>query len=206
MSLSNTSHIIQKFELFVGDETELSSAEELDLLQKIYNQVLESHEWEFLKKEASGTVSTSLDYLSAPADFASFIKNYDDKRVVYIGSNYEPYYVIPYNERRMYRNQSGFVYFDARQDRITFTKQPTVADSYEFDYIYVPSALDTTSSNPVFPVRFWDILYHGMCVDNDIIQMSEKARSYQRENQTRYDQLLSNMKYWNDTISGYDTY
>lgn len=206
MAFANTSNIIDKFELFVGDTTELSSAEELDLLQKIYNQVLASHEWEFLKKEASGTLSTSLDYVTPATDLSHFIKNYDNKKVIFIGTNYEPYYIIPYNRRREYRNQTGFAYYDARQDRLTFTKQPAEAKAFEYDYIYVPSALDTTSSNPVFPVRFWDLLYHGMCIDNDIIQMSEKARSYQAENLARYNQLLSDMRYWNDSISGYDTY
>ena len=45
-----------------------------------------------------------------------------------------------------------------------------------------------------------------MCVDNDIIQLSDKARSYQAENQARAQKILTDMKIWNDGLSAYDNY
>lgn len=204
--LSTTSQIIEKFELFAGDETELSSSEELDLCEKIYREILASEEWEFLKKPATGTLSTSVDYVAMPTDFDRFSTNQYNKKVVYIGDNYDPYEIIPYDERRLYRNMKGYAYYDARQNRLYFTAQPTEALSYEFDYLYTPDALTTAGSNPVFPNRFYDVLYHGMLIDNPIIQMSEKARSYQGENAARFAQILNSMKMWNKSINNKDTY
>ena len=209
MALTNGQSIIDKFELYAGDETELSSAEELDLLNKKYFYVLNLHEWEFLKKEATGTLSTSVDYVDIAvdhADFYSFAKNHDNnQKVVYIGDNYEPYEIIPFGNRRQYRNNQGYAYYDVRQKRLTFTKQPSVADSYEFDYIYKPDDL-TTATAPVFPVNFWDAIYHAMLLDNDIIQMSDKARREYQENQQKFEEIMSSMYAWNASITNQDTY
>lgn len=207
--LTSTQDILDSFQLFVGDETELSSVEMLNLCQKIYNEILAAHDWEFLKKEATGTLSTSLQYIdltTAHSDFGNFVANANGRKVVYVGTGYQEYPIVPFGERREYRNNSGFCWYDARQNRLYFSTTPTSADSYEFDYIYVPSALTTAGSNPVFPPRFYHIIYHGMCSDNDIIQMSEKARSYMAENRARYQELMNDMEIWNASITNMDTY
>lgn len=208
MAFTTTADIIRLFELYAGDETELSSTEEIDLANKIYNQILEEFEWEFLKKTATGTLSTSVPYVTAPADFRSFVKNYENnKKVIYVGTNYEPYEVIPFGDRRQYRNNKGYAYYDALNSRIYFTSQPTATDSYEFDYFHVPALLTVSpNSAPIFPVRYWDAIYHGMQIDNDIIQLSDKARREYAENKSRYEDILSKMSRWNATLSNQDTY
>jgi hypothetical protein len=198
MSLVNTSDIIQKFELFIGDSTELSTTEEVDLAQKIYNKILDSDEWEFLKKEATGTISGT--EITQPADF----KQLTSAQRIYIGTNRKEFIQVPFERRREFANQNGFFYYDARQEKFIFTVSQS--DTYSFDYVYVPEALDTTTSNPVFPVRFWDMVYHGMCVDSDIINLSDKARSYAQLNESKYASILANMQSWNKKISGYNTY
>ena len=69
--------IIQKFELQVDDLTELSSADELDLLNKVYKKVLGEKPYECTKKSGSGTLSTSVPYVTLPADFLFFVPNRD---------------------------------------------------------------------------------------------------------------------------------
>lgn len=210
MSLSSTSDVIEKFELFAGDETELSTVEELDLEQKIYNEVLESHEWEFLKTPFSGVQSTSVPYVALPADFRNMIKNRDlNKKVVYVqlsSGAFDPYEVIPFDLRRNYRNAKGYAYVDLKLNRLYFTLQPDAANPIEFDYLYIPPALALTLSDPIFPTRFYDVLYHGMCADNEIIQRSEKARSYQKENTARYAQILQDMRAWDARVGNWDDY
>jgi hypothetical protein len=196
--MTTTQEIITAFELFIGDETELSSQEELNLVQKIYNKVLASEEWEFLKKEAAGTVSGTT--INQPSDFDRLTTDQN----IYLGTNQQQINIVPFTERRLYRNANGYAYYDAKNEQLVFTF--TQNNTYSYDYIYVPPQLDTVSSNPVFPARFYDMLYHGMCVDSDIINLSDKARSYAKENQFNYESILNDMKTWNKKISGFQVY
>lgn len=205
------SEIISRFETYVDDATELSSTEELALLQKIYNKVWGDRSWEFAKRGATGTLSTSVPYVSLPADFERILSNDQSTdnsvsvennavpRVVYIGSAYTPYQVVNWSDRRKYLNQSGYCYLDMQNLRLYFTVQPTTADSYEFDYKAIADTL-TTASTPAIPARFHDMLYHGMAVDDDIILRYPKAQSYAPENNAKFKSYLSDMRLWNASL------
>jgi hypothetical protein len=205
------SQIITSFETYVDDATELSSTQELALLQKVYNKVWSDRPWEFAKKPATGTLSTTVPYVALPADFEHLVENnqYTDNtasygsatpKVVFTGSSYaRTYQIINYSDRRQYYNQDGYAYIDLTTSRLVFTKQPIVADSYEFDYKAIADTL-TTSSTPAFPARFHDMLYHLMAVDDDIILRFPKAQSYAPENQARGDSYLRDMAYWNANL------
>lgn len=196
--MDSSQAIITAFELYIGDETELSTAEELALLQKKYNEVLASEEWEFLKKVATGSVSGT--DINQPSDF----NNLTTDQTIYIGTGSKDFKVVPFTERRKYANQTGYFYYDALNEKFVSTQ--SLNDTYSFDYIYVPPQLDLVSSNPIFPIRFYDMLYHAMCVDSDIINLSDKARSYSRENRDKYESILADMKNWNKKISAFNTY
>jgi hypothetical protein len=196
--MTSSQEIITAFALYFGDETSLSSAEELALLQKKYNEVLQSAEWEFLKKPATGSISGT--EIKQPSDFDRLTTDQN----IYIGTNYQKFNVVPFTDRLRYRNMRGYFYYDARQGKFISTYD--VNDTYTFDYIYVPPALDLVSSNPVFPVRFYDMLYHAMCIDADIINMSDKARSYASLNKAKYEDILNQMKSWNMKNSGFQSY
>lgn len=204
------SQIIAKFQLYTDDASEMSSQEELDLLNKIYHQVLDEKDWEFLKKEFSGTTSTSVPYIALPSDFKNITVNYDDRdghpqQVVFVGPNYDPYIVIPFSQRRKYRDAGNYCYIDRRQSRLYFTKQPTQALAVEFDYIYVPDDL-TTATSPVFDTNHHDIIYHGMRMEFYSIEQTDKARSYYLEDQQMYTKLLTRMANINSKNSGLDSY
>jgi hypothetical protein len=196
--MNSTQDIITAFELYIGDETELSTQEELDLVQKKYNEVLMSEEWEFLKTTATGSISGT--DITQPSNFDRLTTDQN----IYIGTSSQNFVVVPYTERRKYGNLKGYFYYDAKNSKFVSTQ--TVNDTYSFDYIYVPPALDLVSSNPVFPVRFYDMLYHAMCIDSDIINLSDKARSYASLNQKKYEDFLNSMKSWNKKLSGFNTY
>ena len=204
--------IITQFELQVSDTTELSSTEEVIVANRVYTYICNQRPWQFLKTSASGTISsdTNGSYITAPSDFAYFlanntytdnsatIYNNTDAKVIFIGSNYTPYQIINWSDRRQYRNKSGYAYYDAPNGVIRFTAMPQ-GNTYEFDYIMNPTAL-TVADSPIFPARFHDIIVYGMAVDDQIIQLSPKATSYAAENQMKYNTLLAQMKMWDANL------
>lgn len=200
--------IIAKFELYVDDTTELSSSEELALLNKIYFRVSSSRAWEILKKEATGTM-TSTTTITLPSDFEYFVENYgytDNQtsrnlntkgQVVFVNNN--PFFIVNWSDRKQYENNNGVCYLDYRNSVIKFPVAQSASATYSFDYKYTPTAL-TLGTSPVFPERFHDIFYHAMAVDDMIIQLFDKARSYARENEIMYNSILADMAYWNANL------
>jgi hypothetical protein len=203
--------IIIKFELYLDDTSELSSSEELDLAQKIFNQIHGSDTWEIFKKEATGTTSTAVSYVALPDDFGYLIETseYTDNsisyqgnskpRIVYVGTGNRPYNVINWSDRRQYADKDGYCYVDFVNSRLYFTKQPTSAESYSFDYMPIPETLELTTTFP-FPERFSDSMFHGMAVDGYIIQQFDKAKSYAKENMELYNNKIEEMKLWNASL------
>lgn len=203
-----TSDIIKKFELYVDDSTELSPAEELDLANKIYHKICDDRPWEFLKKEKTGTVSGT--YITLPTDFGYLVENYlrtdsqDNTQVnakpVFVFINDNPIQVINWSDRRQYKDNSSVCYLDIANSRITFPTSQS--GTYSFDYKAIPADL-TLATEPVFPDRYHDMIYHGMAVDDMIIQIFPKAQSYQAENQVMYNGFLSRMAKWNADLQNY---
>lgn len=204
--------IITAFELQVSDITELSSSEELALLNKKYIKICSLRPWEFLKTTASGTIlsDTTGYYITVPSDFGYFaenngftnnaanIDNNASPKVIFVGTTYSPYQIVNFSDRRQYRNQNGFAYYDAVNNIIRFTGTP-VSTTYEFDYIKVPAKLITTDY-PIFPGQFHDMIVYAMATDNDIVQLSPKATSYIKENNALYESDLEDMFYWNASL------
>lgn len=201
--------IIAKFELYVDDTTELSTAEELALLNKIYQRVCDDRPWEFLKKEASGTMATTTT-ITVPSDFGYFVENlnytdnaqntqYNFRPVGILINGTKWLQVINWSDRRQYANKDGYAYYDARLGTLTTTYAQPSGATYSFDYKAVPATL-IISDTPVFPARYHDILVHGMAVDDMIIQLFNKARSYAGENQSMYQGYLSQMALWNANL------
>lgn len=198
------SDIILKFELQNDDTTDLSSDEELSLLNKVYKKICSDRPWEFLKKQHTVTASTSVPYVALPSDFQYLLSNYDQEDtstlpVVFVGSKSETFEVVSWGKRRTYRDQSGYCYLDIANNRLYFTVQPTSADSIEFDYMSTPPTLALTDT-PLIPERFQDMIYHAMCVEDTIIQQSDKAKSYAAENQQKYKSYFDDLCYWNSQL------
>ena len=207
--------IITQFELQVDDVTELSTSEELSVLNRVCRKIYNNRSWEFLKKEATGSIAQDATsyYITLPTVFAYFCENYkytdnsigvqgtSSPTVVFVGTDYNPYKVVNFSDRKQYRDSAGYVYLDLAGSKIRFTGSPTFANgsTYSFDYIYVPDAI-TAGTSPVFPARFHDLVVYGMAVDNDIIQKSPKAKAYTAENQMKYNGVMEDMMWWNANL------
>jgi hypothetical protein len=82
---------------------------------------------------------------------------------------------------------------------MVFTVQPTVAESVEFDYHGQATVL-TDNDSPWFPAEFHDAIYHYMVADDFVIQQSDKAKSYSKENWRDAEDIMADMKYWNSQL------
>lgn len=203
-----TSEIISNFELYVDDTTELSSVEELALANKSYYFVCDERPWEFLKTEWAST-TTGANYVSLPSDFSYFFENNsytennesveDNKSPKVILVNGQKYNLINWSDRRQYANRNGYCYVDVANSRLYFTVVPASGLSISADYIKIPAAL-TLVTSPIFPERFQHAIYHRMAIDDMIIQIFDKARSYADANQKAYDSYIASMALWNSNL------
>lgn len=216
-TMTRLDDIITNFELQVDDRTELSTAEEKYIAQRVYQRVCIGN-YEFLKKPATGSILNDATgyYITIPSDFLNFAENSDysqnylsedeglKKRVIYVGTNYTKYQIINYSDRLQYRTASGYCYFDFANGVIRFTAAPILSDglTYAFDYYGIPTTL-LTSLAPAWPSIFDDIIVYGMAVDNDVLQKSEKARSYARENQAYFKDRINDLKLYNARLLNY---
>ena len=207
--------IIEKFELQVNDLTELSSDEELDLLNDKAQDVAMERQWEVLKKNATGSLTldatTGLYYIAKPADFSMFAENHQYTEnnmatqnnarpcVVFVGQNRQPFQVINYSDRIQYRTTSSVCYLDLQNNKIYFPVAPSDLTYYDFDYIMVPPLMTLTTDTPSWmPNRFRKMLWFAMATDNEILQLSAKANSYAADNRAKYEDTLEKMNWWND--------
>lgn len=195
--------IITKCELYLDDTSELSSQEMSELFDKVYRDICSDRPWEFTKSTHTATASGTT--VSLPSDFLYLVKNYDwtdpntegGRPVVFVGSDYTPYQVVNWSDRRRYRTHSDKAYLDIPNDNLVFTS--AVSDSIEFDYHAQQTAL-STSESPVFPEEFHQAIVHGMAVDDFMIQHYPKAESYANENRAKYKDYLERMAYWNSKL------
>jgi len=185
--------IIDDFNLQVDDASELSSDEELSLLNKIYKEVANDRPWEWLKTTATGTTSVSVPYVALPADFKEMSLNKDNVSIVFVGTEYREYRLIPFSSRRDHRDQDGFCYIDVPNQRLYFTLQPTAAESIEYDYIKRPADL-TTGTSPLFNSTYHPILFYGMAARFPSIEQADKGESYSKENRAEYLRYLTDMQ------------
>jgi hypothetical protein len=186
--------IITKFELYMDDMSELSTTESEQLFDKVYNKVNSSRPWEGTKAEFSDTAPITL-----PDDFLFLTQNYNYTNeneygsgpVVFVNGDAIP--VVNWSDRNRYT--SGVAYLDMRNNMLEF-KDSNDGKTVSFDYhASMPTLLNTES--PWFPAVYHDVIYHGMCVDEFMIQLTDKAKSYAQEHQKQYDSYLSQLALWN---------
>lgn len=199
------SEIITKFRLQVDDQTELSSDEELDLLNDVYLETVFERPWNILKTSVSGTIVNN--EITLPSNFAYLYANRNwagigeesQLPVIFIGDNYQPVYIINFDQRRQYRTSSNYAYLDYANNKIVFTMTPQFS-TYEFDYIKVPERLGLNDT-PVFPERFHNKFVFDMAIKDSIIQMSDKAADLVASNRAESLRYKSAMDMWDSRLT-----
>jgi hypothetical protein len=189
-----TSAIIARFNLQIDDASELSSDEELALANEVYSEVCNDRPWEWLKSTFSGSTSVSVPYVALSSDFVMFSPNKENRSVVFIGTDYQEYSVVPFSSRREHLDADGFCYLDMVNRRLYFTKQPTEVKTVEYDYIKKPTAL-TTATEPIITTdSFGNMIAYGMAKRFPSIEQADKATSYARDNDSEYNHILTDLQ------------
>ena len=199
------SEAITQFELQVDDTSELSSSEELSLLNDVIQSTGFSRTWNILKTSASGTVVAN--EITLPADFAYIYANRNwasnavesQKPVIFIGTEYKPYVVLNFDERRQYRNSQGYAYLDMANNKIIFNQTPE-SSTYEFDYIKTVAEVGLADELP-FPARFHKKFVHDMAMLDNIIQMSDKAGNNIEANRAESMRYQNAMNMWDSKLT-----
>jgi hypothetical protein len=197
--------IIEKFFLYLDDMSELSTSEASDLFDKQYRKVNSDRPWEGTKKEHTATASGDTSPLPEDFLYLTANNNYTDsselagRPVVFVGATPRPFHVVSFSDRRQYRNKTNVCWIDIGSNQLKFASPLPTPQPIEFDYHSSMPALTNTES-PWFPEEFHDIIYHAMCIDDFIINQSEKAKSYAEEHQAQYTDYLRRMAYWNSRL------
>jgi hypothetical protein len=189
--------IIDRFELYTDDTTDLSSDEELILANDKLRLIYMEQPWEFLRRKKTGNVESD-GKITPPADFDELMENFSDDptsgepvtKVVFIGRS--PYLVVPMGQR----NVSGFsnvCWIDPTDGKINFAQSPGTGAAYEYDYKTSPDDI-AVGTSPKLPAEYHPMVVFAMLIDEEIIKKSEKARSSMQENAVQYQRYLKNLK------------
>jgi len=191
--------IIDRFELYTDDTTDLSSDEELILANDKLRLIYMEQPWEFLRRKKAGVIESD-GKISLSTDFDEFLENYSDDptigeptmRVLYIGGGKSPYLIVPMGQR----NASGFsnvCWIDPSDGKINFAQSPGIGEGFEYDYKTSPDDI-TVNTSPKLPPEYHPMIVFSMLIDEDIIKKSEKARSNVQDNAVQYQRYLKNLK------------
>jgi len=188
--------IISLFNLLVDDSTELSSAEELDLLNASYQEVCDDRPWEFLKTEFSGTTDGTT-VLALPSNFSYFIEMNDDgEKIIWVDGH--SYLLINFSQRRQYKDQTGIAYFNGTN--LYFIEAPSTGLEVLGDYIKTPDDL-TTATEPIFKASFHKMLAYKMAISDFIVQANLSDNNSIENNTALYRDYLSRMQYHNARLT-----
>lgn len=221
----NGQDIITFFETEMDDNTELSTAEELQLANDVFQEIYRNRPWEWLKKNVTGNLdgfsnTPGGSYIIVPTDWMGFVTTglatdnsteYDNNavaKVVYIVDplgNRIPYQLVNYSDRRQYlgnnasQGRNGFCWYDPTQNRVVFAQQP-LYNKYDFDYLGKPAAI-TLSQRPTFPDPDFDmIIVFGMKLRNWGIQLFDRSHSYEQEDVAHFDSKFGDLCYQNSMM------
>ena len=189
--------IIDRFELYTDDTTDLSSDEELILANDKLRLIYMEQPWEFLRRKKSGVVESD-GKITPPSDFDELMENYSEDptvgepitKVVYVCRS--PYLVVPMGQRNA-NHYSNVCWIDPTDGKINFAQNPGVGAAYEFDYKTSPDDI-TVSTSPKIPAEYHPMVVFSMLIDEEIIKKSEKARSSMQDNAVQYQRYLKNLK------------
>lgn len=191
--------IIDRFELYTDDTTDLSSDEELILANDKLRLIYMEQPWEFLRRKKSGSVEAD-GKISLPADFDEFLENFSEDpsigepitKVIYLGPSKSPYLIVPMGQRNA-NNYSNVCWLDPTDGKINFAQNPGTGVGYEYDYKTSPDDI-TPLTSPKLPAEYHPMIVFAMLIDEEIIKKSEKARSNMQDNAVQYQRYLKNLK------------
>lgn len=183
-----TSAIITFFESLIDDSPD--SDYELTLANHVKDVIEGERDWEFLKKiDATKTWAVSDDYTTAhalPTDFVEPV-------VLYVGTEYQPYMPIPFEQRQLYKDSSRRYYIDYQSKNLYLCGSTSEAKTLYLCYIYQTDDL-TTATSPVWLAKFHKLLaFYMAAVHLGAVDSDDIARVLAPNNKIEYLMLRKNM-------------
>lgn len=194
---------------YLVDDDNVDDDDVLRLLNIADQRIHALRDWEYLGKEdRSQTVVSGTTQYNLPSDFM-FLKIGGDRSGVelYNSSNdsYESVSVVPYAQRNAYNGQSKIVFVDNRQEKVTFTSNPSnnAGELIVISYQYQPA--EFTSGNedtdePVFPRQFHPLVAYEAAKFYYFNDQPEKDRAWNNELARTYDEMLKQMIRWDNNL------
>lgn len=158
-------------------EGDLTSAQEVALLNRCYTELQLHKLWNWLKETTTLTFSDGEADL--PSDFRSYTR---DHNLYYLNTAFP---VLP---RDRVRDSDYCIYKSG--DKLV--KKGINQEVLELDYIKVADAL-TTETSPIFAASFHVMLAHLMAARLDMQEQVEKGRTYAPENLAIYQDYLDRL-------------
>ena len=191
--------IIDRFELYTDDTTDLSSDEELIVANDKLRLIYMEQPWEFLRRKKTGVVGSD-GKITPPTDVDELMENYSEDptisepllKVIFIGSQKSPYFVVPMGQRNA-NQYSNVCWVDPTDGKINFVQSPGAGTPYEYDYKTSPDDI-AVGTSPALPPEYHPMVVFGMLIDEEIIKKSEKARSNMQDNAIQYQRYMKNLK------------
>lgn len=181
--------LITKFIEMVDDE--LSNDLMLQLVNDAKDDIESSQIWEKLKAEDSSHVETTAS-IALPTRFALPIK-------LYVGTDYDPYTLIPMEDSRMHRDDSRAFYLDLANDVYYLTGNRTSSNTIYFFHTKYSEDI-ALGTSWVFPERFHNLIPLKMAQLYYAIDAGDKNRSWDDRWTNYFEQGLNQMQTWNDQL------
>ena len=183
--------IVTKFRNMVNDQ--LDGDFEYQLLNDAKNDIEAEQAWEVLKYiDSSQTANTGDDITvthSLPSNFAYPLS-------LYVGLDYMPYTLVPFDDQRKYRDMTRAFIINSAAGNYALTGIQGQGGTIYFSHIKFSDDIEANTSWTAFPARFHDILALKMAQNYYAANGGEKARSWDDRWKAYFDSTLNSMKKW----------
>lgn len=184
--------IIELFHRNVDDDSRLSPQQEVQLMQHVYERILDDQEWSFAVKSFSGAIING--EVDLPEDFRTIAKTIDNYGMTVNGALVNGQWYNIYSIA--YYNQIGTigVFADYANNKLLFKG---LSGTVEFIYNYMPEEFtinNYTTLSPIIPKRFQKAIAYGMAQDFYPIDGTEQQSSQAQVYKAYYSDEINRMK------------
>jgi hypothetical protein len=185
------SQIVTKFRNYVNDS--LEGDFEYQLLNDAKNEIEQLVTWEVLKYMDSTQTVNSGDTISTTHALPS---NFNAPIALFVGSDYQPYNLISFEDQRLYRDFTRGWIINAASSTYALTGTAGVTNTIYLVHTKYSDDIAAGTSWSAFPARFHDILPIYMAKIYYTANAGEKGRAWDDRLEKMYTDMLKQMQMW----------
>lgn len=200
LSTQTVQELINNFELYQDDTTELAEAEEISVLNKVLRKIGKERDWFWLNVNYSGTLVNN--QLTLPTDFTKFVSNHANNQVYNIGNENVVFvgqtaYPIISSTLRFQPEYSGNFAF--LEGNVLMVNNPTSND-VKFTYKKKMGQVTVVTDTLPIPVEHEDVLLYGMLIDDTMIIKLKDISSFLPQNMEMYKEHMGDLRVLNSQM------